>query len=346
MKPEHKVALVAIVAIALIVGYFYGAFASVGLPAPATVGQQNPGGGNQNPGGGNQNPGGTQYADSVGTFTMKDNAYNALSISAALSLGSAVDQFWYANRNGQWILLGPHTATTGTNVEVVAQDGGAVYVVCMTHTTSTYIFAAAKTMSMNSRALSSQFVDVTGDGVKEFAVKLDMTRIPLPASDFPSITFNGFYFDEDAASATISSPTDVTAGATLVTSSVEWAESLSAQSHCLAWYKVQVKMNTTDSGVAEVESIQVPGVGVVVTSGLNYWYDSSYSYYEYKVGTGQLGDCGFITAGAQDPLKTYITARIKTTLGAVVVTATMTLFELNYAGSTVTDSDPVDLKPA
>jgi hypothetical protein len=202
---------------------------------------------------------------------------------------------------------------------------------------------------MNTRAKQVSFVDVTGDGVKEFMIRLDMSNVPQTLTDFPSVTFNGFYFYEDSASATDGAPADVAAGVALATTSVEWYAQISAANRALAWNKIQVKMNITDTSVAKVVSMQIPGVGTIAESGLEYWYDSSYQYYEYKVGSNGLGDCAFMERGTSDSGKIYITTDIRTDLDATTntrIACTLTIFELDYTGATVTDTDTVELYDA
>lgn len=335
--------IVAVLAFCLFAGLlFTGNLEGIGLNSPLSTVPQGDGTGD----------GGTvydKYANPPGSFIVKDNAYNALDISTALTLGSNVDQYFYANRNGQWILLGPHTATTGTTIEVLSQDSGSIWVMCAPHTTSTYILDQIMTLQMNSRAKAVQFVDVTGDGVKEFMIKFDMTNVPQALATLPAVTFTGFYYYEDSASTTDGTPADIAVGTSVATSSVEWYLQISATQRALAWNKIQIKMNTTDTSVAKVSSLQVPGIGTLSESGLEYWYDSSYQYYEYKVGSNGLGDCAFMTRSSTDSGKIYLTTAIRTDLDAVTncrITVTMTVFELSYAGATVTDADSVDLYDA
>lgn len=340
MKSEHQFGVkvgLAFVAIFLIGGAALcgGYLEGFGLYSPLTINSGGSGGSGTGDSSGNT-------VSPPGTFNVKSNAYNSLDISSALTLGTNVDQSFYGYRNGQWILLGPHTATTGTDLEVTAQDNGYIYVLCAPHSTQTYVFDQVKTLQMNSRAESVQFVDVTGDGVEEFLVKYNMRNLPASSNDYPSTTFTGFYYYEDTGSTTDGSPDNVAVGTSVATTSVEWYLQISAANRATPWTKIQIKMDTTDTSVAKVTSLSIPGVGTIAEGGLDYWYDSSYQYYEYSIGSN-LGDCGFFTRGSADSGKIYLTTQIRTDLASANITCTMTVFQLNYAGSTVTDADEVSL---
>jgi len=281
----------------------------------------------------------------VGTFTMKDNAYNALDISAALTLATNVDQYWYSKRGGLWKQLGGHGAS-GTDVELTEADGEIIYMMCAPHSTQTYVLNVAKTLDMNPRSISADFTDATGDGVNEFMIGFDMTDVPKAASGYPSVTFTGYYYYEDSASTTDGGPSDIVVGTALNTTSVEWYLTISATKRALPWYKIQIRMNTTTLSEAKVKSVDVPGVGTVAESALTYWYDSTYQYFEYKgvpVMSGHLGDCRFIAIEALQTTKIYLTTSIQTDLASNDVECVMTVFELSYADGVVTDTDTVNL---
>jgi len=332
MKDAHKngIIVASVAIIILVVAFYNNIFAQYGYPAPTF--RQAPG----------PAPGPTIVPGIAGTYTMKDIAYNALDISTALTLGTNVDQYFYAYRNGGWVLLGAHGAS-GTDIEVTEADGGYIYVVCMTHGTQAFILDAATSLAMNSRCVSVQFVDVTGDLVKEFAIQYSMANIPKAASGYPSSTFTGYFFAEDSASTTDGAPSNLSIAQTSVTSYVEWYLTISAVKKALAFWKVQVKINNTDTSIGHVESLNIPGVGNIGANSLKYWFDASYGYWEWSAGTGLLGDCAFLKVPSASSTKFYFTTGIHTVLGAHNITATVTVYELDYAGNTVTDADDVQI---
>jgi hypothetical protein len=195
MKAAHTVGIVAVILFCIVVAFYNNAFSGVGYPAPGT--QYNP-----------------PYVPRVpvpsgpmptGTFKMVDNAYDALDISTALTIGSGVDQSFWAHRSN-WILLGAHGAT-GTNVEITDADQGYIYVMMEPHSSSAYLADTVRTIAMNSRADSAQFVDVDGDNRKEIMIKWNMANVPAAASGYPSTTFTGYYLADISASASLNMPT-------------------------------------------------------------------------------------------------------------------------------------------
>ena len=134
------------------------------------------------------------------------------------------------------------------------------------------------------------------------------------------------------------------AGTSQASNYVEWYLTFGHAAESLAFYKLQVKMSTTDTSIAKVANIEVPGVGTVQGSALHYWYDSSYQYFEYTVGTGNLNDCGFMTWTLNEPAIQYCTTSIQT--GAIpgsAIAVTYTIFALDYTGSTVTITNTVNV---
>jgi len=341
MEDKYKFGLVGIIIAVLIFGYYNMWFADYGW-APTVTTYQPP-----------YTPPVTTPPTTggvpVGTYTMKDVAYNALDISSALTLGTNVDQSFYANRGGGWVLLGGHGAS-GTDIEITTQDNGYIYVLCQPHSTQTYIFDAAKALAMNSRAVSVQFIDVTGDTTKEFMVKYSMFNIPAAASGYPSTTFTGYYYSEDSASASFPAggqPADISSiGSTKCTKFLAWYMSLSAEKKALAVYKVEFKINSTDSAAAELKNINVPSKGLIAASSMSYQKTDSYQIWTYTIGS-TLGDCAYWELPANSNNKFDLTASIQLTMGSGdVYVATLTVYQLSYAQATVTDADSATLKQA
>jgi len=280
----------------------------------------------------------------VGTFTMKDTAYNALDITSALTLGTNVDQSFYGFRNGGWVLLGGHGAS-GTDIELIPQDGGYIYILCQRHSTQAYIFAAAQSLAMNPRAVQCQFLDVTGDSIKEFIVKWNMANIPPAASGYPSCTFNGYYFADDSGSASIPSggqPADIT-GVTgaATTKFLAWYLSLSAEKKALAVYKIELKVNSTDASKSEVVNINIPGVGLISGSSMSYQKTDSYQIWTWTIGEN-LGNSVYWQVPANTLNKFDLTASVKHTLASGdIMNWTLTVYELAAGQTTTTDTDSV-----
>jgi len=336
MKPEHAVAVVAVISILLVIGFYQGAFSPWLVPPTVTTYMPT------------TTPTTTPITGGipVGTFTVLDVAYNTLDISTALTLGTDVDQNFWGFRNGGWVLLGAH-GSSGTNIELTQTDGGYIYVLMKPHTTHTEIADAAKVLAMNSRAVSSQFADPDGDNVKEFVIKWSMFNVPPAASGYPSTTFTGYYFTEISASASIPSggqPADATAQTTANTVKyLGWYMTLGTTKTALAVFKIQIKVNTTNSGKGELQSLYVPTKGLLSPSSADYSTSDTSQYWTFTFGS-TLGDCIYWPLSANTNDKFELTAGIKYTFVTTdVVDWTITIYELNYAQSVVMDTDTCEL---
>jgi len=348
MKEWHKAALVLGAILLIVLAYYNNAFSTWGYPAPGT--QQPAGAFPLNPymgqtfyyQGQNYVYGSTGWQLSyipvtgvAGTYTIIDVAYNTLDISSALTLGTHVDQSFWAYRGG-WVLLGAHGAS-GTNVEVTAADGGYIYIMMMPHTTATYIADVAKVMAMNSRAVSAQFVDANGDNLKEFMMKWNMANIPAAASGYPSTTFTGYYLNEISASAAITYGTNLT-GVTTAAKISYFAPymTMGTVKRGTAVIKVEVKCNTTNTAQAQLISINVPGKGLyLASSAQTYQLTDTYQIWDFYWG-GDLSQAILWTYPANSYDKQDLTFGVQTTLASGdCIVWTLNVYQLNYAQTTV-----------
>lgn len=331
MEKKYGYAIVAICIVAVAIAYYQNWLADFGFPS-----QPSPGNLTIVP---TPTPLG---AVPEGTFTVKSASYNSLDISTALTYGTDVDVSYYAFRQGGWVLLGAYGAT-GTDVEITNVDQGYIYMMCIRHSTATYLFDAAKTLAMNTRAVSAQFIDITGDTIKEFIVKYSMFNIPSAASGYPSTTFTTYFLDDDSASAsypTGGQPADITSvGTTQTTKFLAWYMSMSAVKHGLAVYKVEVKVNTTSASKAELLNVNVPNIAVVSASSMDYQKTDSYQIWTYTIGQN-LGDCTFWQLPQNANNKFDLTTSVRLTLATNDTLAwTCTVYQLSAGQTTVTDAD-------
>lgn len=286
----------------------------------------------------------------IGTFTLKDVARNSLDISTSLTIGTNVNHNWYAFRNGAWVLVGASGGTTGTDIETEAADNGYIYVVSSIPSGQSYYTDAAETVAMNSRVVSSQFVDVTGDTIKEFAFKWNMKNIPEAASGYPSATFTGYYLADDTGSAafpTGGKPSDITGvGTSKVTKFISWYFAMSAEKKAVAVYKIELKVNTTSAAKCKLLNMEIPNRGYVSGTAFSYEKTDSYQIWTYEIGS-DLGDCDYWKLPANHNNKFDLTTSVELTLSSGDVLAwTITIYELAAGQTTVTDTDTVNTTQA
>jgi len=334
VKVGVVIGIILILVIAFESGVFNGKSLAVGT------------GGNGNS---NNNNASSQYANTVGTFWVYQNNYNGIvtssSISTSYSTGAGF--VFYALRGGSYVPLGGSWSTY-TQVETTTADNGVIYAVATLGSTATYLFDAAKTAQANSAITAINYQDITGSGNPEFVCTVSLNQVPKPASGYPELTLTGFWF-ANAIEGDVSLSNGVTGNAIECTTNpqsnyIEWALTCS-HSDALAFYKIQIKFNDISTGDVKVTQATVPTVGGVAGSAMKYWYDSSYQYFEYTIGTGTLGDCAYMTWQQNAPAKQYVDATIQTGNLAGNVTATWTMFALDYDGSTSSISDSVVFYP-
>lgn len=343
---EKKVAAVILIAIAsfgCIYGYYNNWFSDVGIPAPGTQLPGDEGTTDES----TEQP--TNLELGIGTFTVKDVARNALDISTALTIGTNCNHNWYAFRAGGWVLVGASGGTTGTTIELEPQDNGFIYLVSSIPSGQNYYTDAAKTVAMNSRVVSAQFIDVTGDTVAEFVLKYSMTNIPPAASGYPSTTFTGYYlaYDASAAFPTAGQPADQTGiGETQVTKYIAWHFGVSAEKTAIAVYKVEIKVNSTDPAKCSLLNVNIPGLGYVSGTAFDYQKTDTYQIWTYEAGN-DLGNCLYWELPANRNNKFDLSTAVQLTLATNdTLTFTMTLYELSGAQATVSDSDAVNMSEA
>jgi len=336
------VIVLALIAIACVFGYYNNYFAGMGAPAP---GAQLPPTTTTTPSGAP-----TNLELGYGTFTVKDVARNSLDISTSLTIGTNCNHNWYVFRAGGWILVGASGGTTGTTVELEPQDNGFIYLVSSIPSAQAYFTDPSKTVAMNSRVVSAEFVDVTGDTVPEFAFKYDMKNIPPAASGYPSTTITGYYLADDSGSAAFPSggqAADITGvGETKVTKYLSWYFGLSAEKKASCVYKVELKANNTDAAKCKLLNMQVPTIGYVSGTAFDYQKTDTYQIWTYAFGT-DLGNAHYWELPANHQNKFDLSTAIELTLATNdTLQWTMTLYQLSAAQTTVTDADSADTSEA
>jgi len=323
-----KVGVVLGIIIILVIAFESGVFNGKGL-------SQLPGAGGTSQ---NNNQAGSQYANPVGTFWIYQNNYDGIVTSNSIGTGAGFQ--FYALRGGSYIPLGGDWASY-TQVETTAADNGVIYAVPTIGSEASFYFDAAKTAQANQAITGITYKDITGDGEPEFVCAVSLNQVAPPVQGYPTLTLVGFwYYNAIDDGVAISHPEDIQASRASQANYVEWSLSCNYPD-ALAFYKVQVKFDTTSTSDAKVTNVEVPTVGNVAGSAMHYWYDSSYQYFEYTIGTGTLGDCAYMTWQQNAPAKQYVAATITTGLISANVTATYTMFALDFDGSTYAITDNV-----
>ena len=203
---------------------------------------------------------GPQYIS--GIITTDVAAFDSLDIATSRTVGTNVNCYWYAYRNG-WVLLG---SGDGVDISVEETDQNIIYAVVSVPSGQNYYVDYAKTKSMNNRVQSVEYKDIDGDNVEEYVFKLDISKIPyasgtgkysLPCFNIYLLTYaNSFSWP------TAGKPDDLTnVGTTKTTKYLEWYISLPAEKQALALAKVVLVANTSDVSKVTLKKLNIPGIG-------------------------------------------------------------------------------------
>ena len=202
----------------------------------------------------------TQYISGIVTTDVA--AFDSLDIATSRTVGTNVNCYWYAYRNG-WVLLGSGDAT---DISVEKQDYNIIYAVVSVPSGQNFYVDYAKTKSMNNRVQSVEYKDIDGDNVEEYVFKLDISGIPYASGtgkySLPCFNIYLLTYDSSFSWPSAGKPSDISGvGTSTVTKYLEWYISLSGEKKALALAKVVLVANTSDVSKVTLKKLNIPGIG-------------------------------------------------------------------------------------
>jgi len=207
--------------------------------------------------GGNE-PSGPTYT--AGIVTTDTAGFDSLDIATSRTVGTNVNVYWYALRNGQWVLLGSGDAA---DINVEEQDRDVIYAVVSVPSGQSYYVDYQKILSMNSRAQSVEYKDIDGDNVEEYVFRFNVKDIPYASGTgkYSLPCFNVYLLTYDS-SLSLTSPGNITGiGTTKITKYAEWYSAMSAEKKAVAISKVVITAGTGETAKITLKKVNVPGVG-------------------------------------------------------------------------------------
>ena len=231
-------------------------------------------------------PGTTTPQYVSGIITTDVAAFDSLDIATSRTVGTNVNCYWYAYRNG-WILLG---SGDGADISVDEADRNILYAVVAVPSGQNYYVDYQKILSMNTRVQSVDYKDIDGDNVEEYVFKLDISKIPYATGTgkYSLPSFNIYLLTYDS-SHTLNSPGNITSiGTSKVTKYAEWYTTFSAEKKAIAISKVVITAGTSDTSKLKLLKVNIPGVGYldgssfsqdVLTSTIKWTYTISNTLY-------------------------------------------------------------------
>ena len=211
-------------------------------------------------GGGGGGGGETGYISGIVTTDVA--AFDSLDIATSRTVGTNVNCYWYAYRNG-WILLG---SGDGADINVEEADRNTIYAVVSVPSGQNYYVDYQKILQMNTRAKSVEYRDIDGDNVEEWVFKLDISNIPYASGtgkySLPCFNIYLLTYDSSFSWPSGGKPSDETGvGTSPVTKYIEWYISLSGEKKALALSKVVLTVNTSDVSKVTLKKLNIPGIG-------------------------------------------------------------------------------------
>lgn len=274
MKQTEKIA-VGIIAI-ICIAYFGGFLAQYGYPSPLL--QQR---------GGTAQPVIITDADKdnwklgIGRYHCYETVVDSLDIGTERTSATNYKAYWYSRRGSEWIY---HATGDDKYVTLTQADGGYMWVVITIPTSQAFYVDYPKIIKNNDYIDSYLYTDVDEDGKKEFAFKYDMKGHPIPDSDYPAVTFQGFIITYDASFTGLNDLANETAiGTSTVTKFKSYYLAFAAATKGVAIYKVELKITTTDETKIRLDKLEIPGIGYLDGSAFSKSYTASDIRYTYTI---------------------------------------------------------------
>ena len=236
-------------------------------------------------GGGSSEP---QYIS--GIITTDVAAFDSLDIATSRTVGTNVNCYWYAYRNG-WVLLG---SGDGVDISVEEQDHNTIYAVVSVPSGQNYYVDYNKIKSMNNRVQSVEYKDIDGDNVEEYVFKLDISKIPYASGtgkySLPCFNIYLLTYASSFSWPTAGKPDDLSnVGTTKVTKYLEWYITLPAEKQALALAKVVLVANTSDVSKVTLKKLNIPGIGYLDGSSFDQDVLSNQIKWTYTISNSLYG---------------------------------------------------------
>lgn len=279
----------------------------------------------------------------TGTAIAHISHYNALDIVSSLAEGTNVATTWLRNRGGAWQAV---ASGNNANIAVEAADNGFIYMKIGEVAGQNYYLDRVQTEKASPRIVpgSYQFIDVTGDGVKEHIFKIWVGDLKAPTggqtgSDF-YISAYWYSYEKPA----INTPSDISSiGTTPGTAKyIEWYTYFTTSKKAWLVSEIELKINSTATTKwdTSLSYVNVPGKGFFYLNTATKTTDGTNTYYTWTIGK-QLNDAYPITYGANELNKKEWTTKLVLNLSAgdkLNVTLTITGLKTTGAAETVTDT--------
>jgi len=272
-------------------------------------------------------------------------AYDSLDITQSRTVGTNVKCVWYAYRNG-WIQL---NSGDDVDVNIFEEDQGKLYAMVYVPSGQNYYVDRQKILDKNKKLITGyQYIDITGDREKEWIFTLDVSKAPYASGTgkyiAPTLNLYLVTYDDSFSIPSGGKPADISGvGTSTVTKTLDWYATISAEKKGIAIYKVTLTVNTSDVTKVSLVSMQIPGLGAVDGSAFTRDEFTNQIRWTYTIGN-DLDTAQLVVRPVNHPGKFYFTTTLELNLDSSdVIAATLTIYEFEPDGDSITDSDTVNI---
>jgi len=305
---------------------------------------------NANQGGGGVSGYKTPCSYPTAKVTTDISAWDSLDITTARTVSTNVKAIWFRSINGQWVQVGTGNAV---DLSLTSADKDLVYLALSIPAGQAFFIDYKMIEAMNPQLKFFAYQDITGDTIKDFVYKVDISGSTYASSTgkwaMPST--NLYLLTEDTSWAIPSGgqPADITAiGGTTVTKYIKWYAEVSAEKKAVAISKVTITVNSTATEEFTLLKVNVPGVGYLDGSQFEQDVQATQTVYTYTITNANLYGADYLTRPVNDKNQFDFTCAMELTLGASVSdNVTLKVYDLASTGipGSVTDTIKLSESP-
>jgi len=223
----------------------------------------------------------SDYQKGIGRWNVLETVTDSLDPATVRTSATNYKLYWYSRQGLQWIY---HETGNNKYVSLTPADGGHLWVVVAIPSGQAFYVDYQKIVSINQYVDAYEYVDVDGDGVREYAFKYSMKGQPIPNSGYPSITFLGFLITYDSSFTGLNDIANETAiGGSTTTKFKSYYLAFSAAKKGVAIWKIEAKITSTDESKIRLKKLNVPGLGYLDGSAFSKIYTASDYRYVYTI---------------------------------------------------------------
>jgi hypothetical protein len=245
---------------------------------------------------------------------------------------------WYHFIGGAWIPEGGAYVPANTQYfDARAEDNGYAWIMVDPIAAQNFYLDYVKTKASNSYIVGYQYVDVDADAQKEFVFQYDLKNHAIPSSGYPVLSFNVWMIVYGTPTLTMA--TNITGiGHVTCTKYADHYLAINTETYGNAFYKVEVKVNTTDLTKATLKKCEIPNLGNLDGSQFTSDITDTYLRWSYVMSTTFDG-ADYIIRSTGSSNKFYVTQQWELTPAAtdtlVFTTTIYYLVPVTCAGATI-----------